>query len=213
MSRTATFLALSSLVLLAALVAVGCREGRQLAVDGLAMDARLPPGAVLTRDEAVDPGRILVWKGGRDVLAIHVHQGLDAAQVATLVGNKKMLMEGLFRTHPSPYPGALSNTQPCDPAYLPVTHDRDDARGLLKAWETTANDRLVIGGCTGENTTMRAVYALLYCPDARALHEVRFFTPRERPSIEPLAFIEALTCAQATPSASPTRASSASPAP
>lgn len=172
----------------------GCGKVPAPQRDGLAMSMWLPEGASLTRDEAVEGGRVRVWKTARDVAAIDSHDEVDAQGADRLFRDKEMLMQGLFSLPPSPYPGALTNRQPCQEKFRPRLSRRDDIRGKLTAWETTSNDRFVLGGCTEETTTMKAAYALLFCRATRTFHEVRYFTPRQNPTRDPGAFIDALAC-------------------
>jgi hypothetical protein len=71
---------------------------------------------------------------------------------------------------------------------------RRDAALLLSAYETTANERFVYGGCTTETTFYASAYVIVYCEGSRSFHEIKLFTPRGERSPDFAAFIGSVAC-------------------
>jgi len=76
---------------------------------------------------------------------------------------KVMLLQGLFETVRSPYPGVLSNEIVCEERFKPTT--KEIIIGGAKATVVTGflNDRLQYGSCLESQLTFTGKTAMFYC--------------------------------------------------
>ncbi|MFH1465204.1 MAG: hypothetical protein ABIO70_12535 [Pseudomonadota bacterium] len=179
-------------VWLLALVSACTGDGRLVIGEDLLVV--VPPGLEPTRDTEQAGDRLRAWESAADVLRARSRAGVPAADGERLVHEREALMDSLFEPVVSPYTSPAVGRQECPEEQRPKRTRRSDDTILVSAYETTANERFVYGGCTTETTFYASVYVLVYCRGSGGFHELKLFTPREAPSPGFADFIASLTC-------------------
>lgn len=86
-------------------------------------------------------------------------------------------MKALFEKAPAPYPGDISDSVVCDPAYVPSYHTEKRADGTLTYFVGYLNDRLTFGSCSGQNAQYRGIMAFTYCTREQLSLRVELIAP------------------------------------
>ena len=176
-----------------ALLSLSCARAGRLAIhDDLVVGA--PPGLDLTEDLDQGGDRLRTWKSATDLLRTRSRAGVSPADGERLVHQREALMDSLFEAVVSPYTSPAVGRQECPESQRPRLTRRSDDAILLSAYETTANERFVFGGCTTETTFYDAAYVIVYCEGNGSFHELKLFTPRKEPSPGFSDFIASVAC-------------------
>lgn len=89
-----------------------------------------------------------------------------------------MMIEGVYDTERSPYPGAVSATIQCDDVYKPHTEVLQATGGLPVTYFTAGlNNRFQYGVCVDSQITYKSYSGFYYCEDTRVWVHAEVIVP------------------------------------
>lgn len=90
-----------------------------------------------------------------------------------------MMIQSIYDSSFSPYPGAISNEIVCDPKFIPQLVSVDYRGLVIKYFIVYLSERLTYGVCVDDLARYRAVIAWAYCQTQSELRQLEFIAPKD----------------------------------
>ncbi len=89
-----------------------------------------------------------------------------------------MRMQAMFEKAPAPYPGDISDSVVCDPAFIPSYRTAKIADGTpVQYFIGFLNNRMIFGSCSKDQAVYRGVMMFLYCKNTSLSIRLEFIAP------------------------------------
>jgi len=129
-----------------------------------------------------------------DQMLLVREQTLASVDEARFISDREFLIDSLYKSRRTPYPGEITATNECREDQLPRKYSHKDESRVLVVYDLWANQRYMYGQCTDEGRALRSLYAVLVCPQSKLGFEIKLFAPGTTTLPEAQKFVQDFQC-------------------